>query len=253
MLGEIAGNGRKNGQRSSAEGRVDERGRAYAGSQLQIQIYVNRRQEELSRAVQDELPSLAALKPRLRWGSPLESERFIEYQDLAFLRAVGLDRLRKELGLFWPKGGPHWDALAVVEADSASDTHGMLLVEAKSYPDEMRASGCQASPGSRKKIESALQKTKKWLGVPKEADWTGALYQSANRLAHLYFFLEIAKMPAWLANVCFLDDPRSPTTRGEWEIALARVSTDLGLTNITIPNAGLVFLEAGKREELLKP
>jgi len=248
MLGEIADNGRKSEQRSSAEGRT------YAGSQLQIQIYVNRRQEELSRAVQGELPSLAVLEPRFRWVSPLESEGFVEYKDQAFLHAVDLDHLlRNDLDLFWPKMGPRWDALAVVETDSASDTHGVLLVEAKSHPSEMHRTNSQASPQPLKRIKEALRKTKRWLGVSEEADWTGDLYQSANRLAHLYFFLEIAKMPAWLANVCFLDDPRSPTTRGEWKIALDQVSADLGLTNITIPNAGLVFLEAGKREELLKP
>ncbi len=46
-------------------GRLDERGVAYAGSQLQMQIYVNRRSPELSRSVLDALPSLASLDVRL--------------------------------------------------------------------------------------------------------------------------------------------------------------------------------------------
>ena len=41
--------------------KVDKLGRAYVGSQLQIQIYVNRRSEELSQKVFDELPDLASL------------------------------------------------------------------------------------------------------------------------------------------------------------------------------------------------
>ena len=36
----------------------------------------------------------------------------------------------------------------------------------------------------------------------------GPLYQFPNRLAHLYFFREIVKVPAWLVNVCYLDDPK---------------------------------------------
>jgi hypothetical protein len=38
------------------QSRVDELGRAFAGSQLQIQIYVNRREKELSQAVLNALP-----------------------------------------------------------------------------------------------------------------------------------------------------------------------------------------------------
>ncbi len=60
------------------EPRVDDSGRAYAGSQLQIQIYVNKRAEELTQSVLDAFPSLASLTPMLRWVSPLESEKFVE-------------------------------------------------------------------------------------------------------------------------------------------------------------------------------
>ncbi len=76
--------------------RVDEFGRAYAGSQLQIQIYVNRRSEELSQKVLQGLSDLASLHPRLNWVSPLEKDRFAEYQDSAFLKACGLEHLSAE-------------------------------------------------------------------------------------------------------------------------------------------------------------
>ncbi len=48
--------------------RVDDVGRAYAGSQFQIQIYVNRRSEELFQKVIRGLPDLALLHPHLNWG-----------------------------------------------------------------------------------------------------------------------------------------------------------------------------------------
>ena len=98
--------------------RVDELGRAFAGSQLQIQIYVNRREEELSQAVLNALPSLASLSPRVHWVSPLESKKFIEYKDAEFLRAVGLVHLSPKLKELWPFRGPNWDALAAVEIDN---------------------------------------------------------------------------------------------------------------------------------------
>ena len=49
------------------DNKVDELVRAYAGSQLQIQIYVNRRSEELFQKVIRGLPDLALLHPLLNW------------------------------------------------------------------------------------------------------------------------------------------------------------------------------------------
>ena len=192
-------------------GRLDERGVAYAGSQLQMQIYVNRRSPELSQNVLDALPSLASLDVRLNWASPLLKEKCAEYKDRAFLSAVGLEHCYEALRGFWPRRGPVWDALAAVEFDKERELRGVVLVEAKSYPDEVYGPGCQASPRSRKRIETALGQAKRWFGVSGHSDWTGPLYQSANRLAHLYFFREVAGVPAWLVNVYFLNDSHSPT------------------------------------------
>ena len=234
-------------------GRVDEFGRAYAGSQLQIQIYVNRRLEELSLGVLRELPSLASLKVRLAWVSPLEAKKFAEYQDRAFLAAVGLEHLARSLSNFWPPGGPVWDALAAVEIPGAAESNGVVLVEAKSYPREICGSGCGAKLQSLKLIEAALSQTKRWLGVAEDVDWTGRLYQSANRLAHLCFFREIVGVPAWLVNIYFLRDPRRPTRIEEWEEALPQVKEKLGLTGVDIPDTASLFLKARDRRELIGP
>jgi len=230
--------------------RVDDVGRAYAGSQLQIQIYVNRRSEELSQKVIQGLPDLASLHPRLNWVSPLEKYRFAEYQDTAFLKACGLEHFSAELKAFWPYRGPVWDALASIEFEKDKNSKGILLVEAKSYPAEIYGSGCKASPKSRTKIEAALNRAKKWCGVSRATDWTGPLYQSANRIAHLYFFREIARVPAWLANINFLNDPHSPTKRDEWEKQLMKVKSELGISNKMIPYMADIFLEARERSEL---
>ncbi len=233
--------------------RTDKLGGAYAGSQLQIQIWVNCQRDRLNEKVRQELPTLAELRPTLRWVSPVTEDGFAEYQDAAFLRRVGQEGLARELREFWPKGGPCWDALAVVETSQSDSPNGVLLVEAKSYPGEIYGGGMKAtSPRSRQKIHAALQETKNWLGVSAGADWTGPLYQSANRLAHLYFFVEKAKVPAWLLNVCFVDDPHSPTNRSEWETALNKVKEEFGMEDRSVRNAAYLLLEAGKREELLK-
>ena len=80
--------------------RVDDLGRAYAGSQLQTQLYVNRRSEELSQKVTKGL---------------LENDKFPEYQDTAFLKACGLKHFSAELKAFWPRSGPVWNDLGSIE------------------------------------------------------------------------------------------------------------------------------------------
>jgi hypothetical protein len=81
------------------------------------------------------------------------------------------------------------DGLARVTLPDSGRT-GVLLVQAKSYPLEMYSNGCSASEVSRTQILEALQQTRCWLPVS-PADWTG-LYQSAIRLAHLYFMRDLA-------------------------------------------------------------
>jgi len=182
--------------------RVDDLGRAYAGSQLQIQIYLSRREPELTASVVTALHNAGVYLENIQWLSPLEKEKFVELRDGAFLERLGLPGLRSELSAFWPKRGPQWDGLALFTPGPR-----ILLIEAKSYPEEMIGSGCQASPISRNLIEKSIAKTKRWLRVNENVDWLGPLYQYANRLAHVYFLREIGQIETWLVNLCFFDDP----------------------------------------------
>src|SRR5688572_9701695 len=116
-----------------------------------MQIYVARRQEELSAAVLDSLRLAGGHYDRVEWVAPIESEKFSEPCDGAFLRAIRQPQLRSRLAEFWPSGGPRWDALALLHPGAAP-----LLVEAKSYPAEIVGGGCKAKPGSRPRIESSL-------------------------------------------------------------------------------------------------
>jgi hypothetical protein len=79
-------------------------------------------------------------------------------------------------------------------------------------------------------------------------DWTGPLYQFANRLAHLYFLREVARVPAWFVNVCFTSDPHRPSALQAWEEALQAAKEALGLGQRSIPYCADVFLEAAGRE-----
>ena len=234
--------------------RTDELGRAYKQSQLQTQLYANRREGALTAAVVATLPTLAALQPRLVWVSPLEGQKFAEYHDRDFLAALGREDLVSALAEYWPSGGPHWDALAVAR-DSGGEYLGAVLVEAKSWPGEMRSRFAGTHPDSRRRILARLAETRAWLGIGEAyaPAWQDRYYQSANRFAHLRFFTELLGERAWLANVYFLDDPDKPTTRAAWKTALDDAERELGLAGVTVPNSGRIFLPAGERAELLAP
>lgn len=188
--------------------RIDSTGRAHAGSQRQIQMYVDEKTLAFNSAIAQSLSRYDLDEKDIHWVSPLAADTYSEYRDAEFLERVGLGVLAPRLREFWPRGGPCWDALARVEG-------GCLLIEAKSHVSEIYGGGCGASPKGKQKIQAALDATKAWLGVSPEADWAGRLYQSANRYASLYFLREIAGVRAFLVNVYFMGDrpPRTATRR----------------------------------------
>ncbi len=215
--------------------RVDLNGRAYAGSQRQIQTYVNEHPGILTQAVGTALGLNEEILSGLSWVSPLKAESYREYRDGDFLRAVGLGHLEGALKKFWPQRGPCWDALARIP-------NGCVLVEAKSHLPEVYGGGCGAGEISRPKIVEALEQTKRWMGVPPQTDWLGSLYQSANRYAFLYFLRQICDVEAFLVNVYFVNDPHSPTTRAQWGEGLKKVEQELGIEN-KASFYGSVFLD----------
>ena len=218
-----------NVDREIREGRRDGSGFAYAGSQMQVALYVNERREELNEAIVREVPELA--RAQLTWVSPLRAERYAEYKNGAALKALDLYRHRDALKLL-ASGGPVWDGLAQVRLENGR--RGVLLIEGKSYPDELRGPGSAATAqASIDLIAVSLAETRHWLKVENafaEA-WLGELYQSANRLAYLYFLRERLGIPAWLIHLLFVNDPRSPTSEPTWRPALDAVEHELGLAN----------------------
>lgn len=228
--------------------RVDCFGRAFAGSQRQIQTWVNLRPVELSNKTLEVL-SLSPSPPpesKLRWVSPLASDRFAEYRDEEFLCVLGLKDLSNELREFWPKGGPSWDALGVLNSPSGQ---GFVLVEAKSHSTELQSECKAKDPESLKKIQESLTKTQAWLGVSdlEPRGWMKPFYQAANRLAHLYF-LRSRGIQAWLVNVYFLNDPHfgdtAPRSPEDWNAPIEAVERALGLAGKQVRFTAQSFLEA---------
>ena len=115
-----------------------------------------------------------------------------------------------------------WDGLA------RTSCRRYLLIEAKANIPEFHSSPTSASEESLPKIREALNKTRKFLKVGSETDWTECFYQYANRLAHLYFLRELNKVDALMVFVYFVGDTtvpgREPVSHEGWqtEIELAR-------------------------------
>ena len=215
--------------------RADERGRAYKGSQRQIQRYVNECPVRLNRAILACVPSLATPAPQVTWVSPLDEKRCAEYSDRDFLEHLGLAELWPALRQFWPSGGPVWDGLARLRWGRE---HGVLLVEAKSYPEECR-SACRAGPRSLATIRNAIRQTQQAFGASSSRAWLHEYYQLANRLAHLHF-LRQQGIHAWLVLLLLTDDwKKTPQTL--WEQELCTIWAGLGL-RAEHPWIGRVFL-----------
>lgn len=250
-------------RKRKAGDRQDSTGRAYAGSQASLQVWVNRRQPQMSSAILKALV-IPEDEARIEWASPLEriekgrKKGFAEYRDGAFLRALGLGTHRPALKAFWPSGGPVWDGLAKIVRPGTGAV-GYVLVEAKSYPAEVLGGGCKATKESRATITASLAAASRWLGEESHTwetraeSWMGEFYQSANRIAHVYFLRERLGLEAYMVNVCFTGDPRTPTTEAQWVAAKGEFSKRLGIVGAATPWLVDIFLSAASHSEPVIP
>ncbi len=77
-------------------------------------------------------------------GAPLASAGYREYWDKGFLECLNLQHHASSLKSFWPPGGPHWDALAVVQRPG-DIRPGVLLAEGRAIPMSSLNSRFQSS------------------------------------------------------------------------------------------------------------
>ena len=194
------------------------------GSQKWIQALVNQRPDLLDRLVRDacELPPQESIE----WVSPLERDEFAECRDGDFLRRLGVELGHQSLRDFWPRSGPRWDGLGRTESGT------VFLVEAKANVPELVSDACGAtSPASIARIKDSLRETQEFLGVDTRIDWSGKLYQYANRIAHLYLLRELNGVSAYLLFVYFVGDAevKGPRTIREWKAAITVAERVLGL------------------------
>jgi len=193
------------------------------GSQRDLQVLINEHPEMLNNEI---IKSFSLLEDtKVKWVSPLTNDDYAEYRDYDFLKVLSVkSKITTPLKDFWPNEGPQWDALGV--SDDA-----VIIVEAKANIPEFVTPACSAkSKKSTKLINKSLDKVKKYLNVRNEVNWVGKFYQYANRIAHLYYFRVLNKIPAYLVNIYFYNDDTvefSPKSKEEWQTAILIVKSYL--------------------------
>jgi hypothetical protein len=202
--------------------------KASKGSQRWLQTLVNQNPGVFARKF---LPQIG-YKPedKVEWLSPLQEDKYAEYQDESFLEQLGVSLSHCPLQDFWPKRGPVWDGLAL-------GPHGEpILVEAKAHIPEFYSPASAAREASLAVIRASLSRTKKALRSTAKYDWSGPLYQYTNRLAHLYLLRSLNRLPAYLVFVDFINaqEVSGPSSVAEWKGALKLADTILGLRKCTL-------------------
>ncbi|MDG3041866.1 hypothetical protein P6F28_11310 [Roseicyclus marinus] len=161
---------------------------------------------------------------RLDWVSPIPATQYREYQDYAFLDILGLGHLDTALREFWPRGGAVWDGLAQSKS-------GPVLVEAKAHVSESFSSPCGATaPASLELIRKSLSDCSRDLGADMRSDWARCHYQTANRIAHLWW-LHRQGIRAHLLFVHFVGDAemKGPKSAETWIAVEMAANYALGL------------------------
>lgn len=192
------------------------------GSLKNIQLLINNKADLLNEMLYKETQ---LIKSKIEWLSPLEIDDFSEYSDINFLKLLGLPYKEIDLQKFWPPKGPQWDALGKTKNNE------VLLVEAKANLPELASSGTKASSKSLDLIKSSLNKTKSFLNITNQIDWSKKYYQYTNRLAHLYYLREVKKIPTFLVFIYFINDKtvNGPRSKEEWLNAIEITESYLGL------------------------
>lgn len=203
-------------------------GWAYAGSQRQIQAYVNTPglTVALDASLIEAMPALRGCQ--LEWKAPLACESYSEPRGSKFWAAIGRPDAERLAKNWWPGRGPVWDAVALARGADGATT--VVLVEAKANAAEVKGGALAAkSPTSKALITQSLETAHHQLGANgRPSAWIGPYYQLANRLAWTHW-LNTHDMPAVFAHVLFKDD-RSlrPTGAAQLQDAVEAAHEALG-------------------------
>ena len=203
-------------------------------------------------------PSLLAFIPReqiIDWKSPLVHEEYREYQD-DFLKfyyndAISLQESNQLLREFWPKNGPVWDGIGIVEG---AEQKGLILVEAKAHIRETSSKIRATSELSISQITETITVTQKQFGSTTYntsiTPWLNEYYQ-LDRLAYLYLLNQKLQIPTWLIQVHFIgDSTHINTSKEQWIAHYQKVFKTLGISHSASLLSQLVIMYLPAKQKL---
>jgi len=211
---------------------------ARAGSQRWLQVAVNRAPNLLLEVLRPALQLDSNVQ--IEWRSPLATDGFREYRDMAALRRLGIKSLpKRQLSDFWPRRGPVWNAIG-----NTSDGQ-LVFVEAKAHLGETVSPPSRATPASLAWIRRSLSEAQRHFAPDSQADWSGPFYQYANRLAHHYLFRTLNNLPSHMVFLYFVNatEMNGPKSKDGWQEARGRMHSALGLTQTDQQRTHEVFMD----------
>lgn len=197
---------------------------AAAGSQRWLQIAVDQMPELIDQALRR--AGAIDRDDSVLWKSPIAADNFAEYRDGKVLCALGIEKLPNlSLSDFWPSRGPVWDGLGQTKKGL------LILIEAKAHIPEAASPASKASKASLEHIRRSLAEARSHYAQGAKADWSGSLYQYANRLAFQYLFSALNGLPSRLVflHFCNAPDVDGPESEAEWRGATQLIHALLGL------------------------
>ena len=223
------------------------------GSEYQLLRFLGHHRQELEQYILKQTNLNENLLYQMEWlDFPKDETRKSldgEHKGIDFLPVSLKNKIINNWKIFWPKKGQNWDAILyltpIVPKPELEDK--WVIVEAKAHLKELESSCKAENEESIKKIETALEATKKHFNINTDKSWMKQYYQLANRLAFVSFMLENG-INCSLLNIYFIngwtkDSKKNVLKVNDWKKAIQTEYSYLGINSDAKKYISEVFIE----------
>jgi DNA-binding MarR family transcriptional regulator len=197
---------------------------------LCMEMVVNRTEELATRLLSWDSLGRFAADDHIEFAlAPLDSGKQTRMWERALVNVVReAHQTDVDLATFWPASPPAFDAYAVVRGKEGRN--GIVLVEAKSQPNEFRVGKARVHEAqSRRRIEAAVKETGDRLGAKRRWSTASPFPDAVGRLALLSYLRELG-IECWLFNLYFVSPGGAAPKVTEWWRTIEEVRDELAIT-----------------------
>lgn len=211
------------------------------GSEFQLLRFLGHHRQELDENIIKNTNINESLLYHMEWLDYPKNEKRKsldgEHEGIDFLPAIMKNKISNNWKKYWPKRGQSWDAILYCSpiVPNSKLEEKWIIVEAKAHLKELESSCKADNKDSIKKIETALEVTKKRFNINNETNWMKQYYQLANRLSFINFMLDNG-IQCSLLNIYFINGwnkyPQKNVLKIEdWKKAIQVEYSYLGINN----------------------